>query len=355
MIQKQQFKALFQNETPLLDVRAPCEFAQGAFPYATNIALLSDEERHQVGLCYKQKGQDKAIELGHQIVSGGNKENKIKAWKEFCIANPQAFLYCFRGGMRSNLVQQWLKEEGVEIPLISGGYKQLRQYLLSVIDRPRKLIRLSGQTGVGKTELLITLDNAIDLEGLANHRGSAFGKHVSVQPTQISFENELAIELLKSDLHVPLIVEDESRYIGAINLPLPFIENMQSTPMVILTCPQSERVNRIYRDYIVLLKQEYQQFYFDEGKNKFDSSLKLALQGIQKRLGGLRYSALSVIMNEALKTESENLHKQWISQLLEHYYDPMYNYQIDKKKELTVFTGDAKEVEAYFNTLESFE
>ena len=123
------FKSLFINNIPMLDLRAPIEFTKGAFPNTSNIPLLTDSERKLIGTCYKQQGQDKAIELGHQIVQGETKSLRLLDWKNYILENPKANLYCFRGGMRSHLVQEWLHKEGVSVPLIEGGYKALRNYL----------------------------------------------------------------------------------------------------------------------------------------------------------------------------------------------------------------------------------
>jgi len=347
LINKEQFKNIFIAQTPLLDVRAPCEFSQGAFPHTTNLPLLTDEERHDVGLCYKQQGQEKAIKLGHELVSGEVKQQRIHAWKAYCLDNPNAFLYCFRGGMRSHLVQGWLKEVGVDIPLIQGGYKALRTFLLEEVAKPFDLIRISGQTGVGKTDLLLTLTNAIDLEGLANHRGSTFGRNTTVQPAQIEFENLIAVDLLKSNQEMPIIVEDEGRYIGRLNLPLEFFDTMKKSAVVLLTSSHEERVDRIYRDYVVGQRNSYIEKFPLKGEQLFEEFLISALMRIQKRLGGERYAKLSALMNQGIRESSETLHKQWINDILVYYYDPMYQYQIDNKAEKIQFTGNALEVMHY--------
>lgn len=347
-----QFDQIFCQEIPLLDVRAPIEFTQGAFPKANNIALLNDEQRHQIGLCYKQKGQDEALLLGHKLISGETKYQLIKKWKHFCQNNPNAYLYCFRGGMRSHLIQDWLQNEGVEIPLIEGGYKAMRNYLLDVFKKPLNLIRISGQTGVGKTDFLLKYQNKIDLEGLANHRGSAFGKHVTNQPSQINFENNLAIEILKNRLHkTPILVEDESRYIGSINLPHTFIDHMKNAPVCVLTCSEEQRINRIFQDYVVLQKSNYVEKYEKEGAKYFADFLQLALKKIQKRLGGVRYKYLNEIMQQALNDQSEILHKKWIGSLLKYYYDPMYHYQLEKKSNKTIFTGNKTELQEFLSSV----
>lgn len=340
------FKKLFLNQTPMLDLRAPVEFAKGAFPNTINIPLLTDSEREKVGTCYKQKGQDKAIELGHQIVSGKTKADRIQAWMEYFRQNPQAYLYCFRGGMRSHLVQQWLREQGVDVPLIKGGYKAMRNYLLDVFEQPIQMIRISGQTGIGKTDLLVTLPHSVDLEGLANHRGSAFGKSVRPQPSQINFENTLAIEILKNKNH-KLIVEDEGHYIGAISLPFPFLQQMKKSPLVLLTCPKEERIERIYQEYVARQKLDFIAANSEKGEQMFDESMTLALTKIQKRLGGVRFQKLQKVMQQALQKDSEHLHKTWIADLLEYYYDPMYDYQIEQKKELMLSSGNKEEIREF--------
>ena len=126
-------EGILLQQSPLLDVRAPIEFAKGAFPQASNLPLLNNEERHLVGTCYKQNGQDKAIELGHALVSGQTKTDRVEAWRAFCEQNPTAYLYCFRGGLRSKTSQQWLADAGIEICLIQGGYRALRQCLLGTL------------------------------------------------------------------------------------------------------------------------------------------------------------------------------------------------------------------------------
>jgi tRNA 2-selenouridine synthase len=128
------YAGLFLADTPLLDTRAPLEFARGAFPAARNLPLMSDEERAAVGSCYKQRGQDAAIALGQELVSGVIRDARITAWREFARAHPEGYLYCFRGGLRSQIVQQWLRDSGIDYPRVSGGYKAMRRFL---IDTPR--------------------------------------------------------------------------------------------------------------------------------------------------------------------------------------------------------------------------
>src|SRR5690554_2823912 len=179
------YRSLFLRGVPMMDVRAPIEFSKGAFPEVVNHPLMDDEERRKVGTCYKEQGQAAAITLGHELVNGDLKDARVAAWKAFVEANPNGYLYCFRGGLRSQLVQQWLAEAGVEYPRVIGGYKAMRRYLIDSLDeavRDCPLVLVAGMTGTGKTEVISALDNGVDLEGCAHHRGSSFGRHATPQP-----------------------------------------------------------------------------------------------------------------------------------------------------------------------------
>ena len=172
----------------LLDVRAPIEFAQGAFPAAENLPLLNDEERQHVGICYKQQGRQKALEAGHQLISGQTKQKRIEGWINFTRQHSNSYLYCFRGGLRSKISQQWLQEAGVEICRVHGGYKAMRRYLIKQLDSIPSYFEfqlVGGLTGCRKTALTKSLHHGIDLEGAAYHRGSSFGAHAVPQSSQI--------------------------------------------------------------------------------------------------------------------------------------------------------------------------
>ena len=178
---------LLADQRPFLDVRAPAEFAKGHLPNSLNLPILNDEERHQVGLTFKREGQLVATRLGHKLVSGDVKEARIALWQSYIDTHPEACVMCWRGGQRSQIAQQWLAESGYNVPRISGGYKACRQACLDILEQAagaqKPWFVLAGRTGVQKTVLLNTLDNSIDLEGLANHRGSAFGAQNSPQPS----------------------------------------------------------------------------------------------------------------------------------------------------------------------------
>lgn len=322
------FAEIFRQDRPLLDVRAPVEFAQGAFPTATNLPLLDDEQRHEVGICYKEQGSDAAEALGHKLV-GPMRDERITGWTDFIKQNPNALLYCFRGGQRSQITASWLKEAGIDIHRIDGGYKAMRQYLLSIFKDLPPITLISGKTGVGKTDLLLRYDNGVDLEGIANHRGSAFGKTRTQQPAQIDFENQLAIQILKQPGGIAL--EDESRLIGRVSLPIPLQEAMREAPILLLKDSIDNRVTRILRQYVV---EQLEEIKAPDPVSVLESEFLESLSAIQKRLGGDRYQLVSNLMKGAFddhRKGDSNGHRIWIETLLTQYYDPMYEYQLERK------------------------
>lgn len=348
------YLALFLNDTPLMDVRAPVEFARGSFPHTINAPLMDDDERHRVGIRYKEKGQQSAIELGHQLVAGDIKAERIAAWKRFAIQHPDGYLFCFRGGLRSQLTQRWLREAGIDYPLVVGGYKALRRFLIDqfeALTEQAEVRILSGRTGTGKTRVLARLPNPVDLEGLANHRGSSFGRHVTPQPSQINFENAVAIALLKAQHRHggAIYLEDEGRLIGRCALPEHLRARMASAELMILERPIEERIAIIREDYVEHMLAEYRQRDGEEaGWCNFSDYLLSALDRIRKRLGGERHRQLRSAMEAALAQQSAGGglggHDQWIRTLLEDYYDPMYDYQLTQKQGRVVVRGSAAEL-----------
>ena len=351
------YRDIFLNDLPMMDMRAPVEFTKGAFPNAISLPLMTDIERQKVGTCYKQKGQQAAIELGHQLVSGKVKAERVEAWAAFARANPNGYLYCFRGGLRSQIVQQWLADAGIDYPRVIGGYKAMRTFLIETLDSAVAecdFVIVGGMTGTGKTEVLAQLDNAVDLEQHANHRGSSFGKHATGQPGQIDFENLLAIDLLKkraAGMH-SFVLEDESRLIGSCSLPLPLHQSMQEYPLVWLEDSVEGRVERILGDYVIDLSAEFVALHgAEQGLIAFAERLQQSLRNIVKRLGGERYQRLAALMDaalaEQLRSGQVDLHRGWIEGLLGEYYDPMYAYQRESKAARIEFSGDQQAVVEY--------
>ena len=349
------YARLFLEERPMIDLRAPVEFAAGAFPNAHNLPLLTDEERHLIGIRYKQAGQEAAIELGRELLDGLPRQERTERWIEFARRHPNGVLYCFRGGMRSKISQEWIHQaSGIVYPRIKGGYKALRNFLIGEIDRSvRELqpIVIGGRTGCGKTLLIQRIPRSIDLEGLAWHRGSAFGRHVTPQPTQIDFENRLSIAMLKrrAEEGDKIVLEDESKAIGSRHLPPALYERMSLSPLVILEASLEERIRNSIDEYVTGALEEYQAHYGEEaGFDAWADYAKESLKRISRRLGGERYREMAKQLERAIdqlrKTGDPQSHEAWIANLLTNYYDPMYDYQITKKKERIVFSGDSRAV-----------
>ncbi|MGB7800876.1 tRNA 2-selenouridine(34) synthase MnmH [Buttiauxella sp.] len=352
----QHYEHLLRADIPLIDVRAPVEFIQGAMPAALNFPLMSDDERTAVGTCYKQHGQQAAIVLGHSLVHGEIREARLQKWLEQCRQNPQGYLCCARGGLRSHLVQQWLREAGVDYPLVEGGYKALRHFAMDVIESRAQwpMVLVSGNTGGGKTILIRSLPTGVDLEGLAHHRGSSFGRTIVEQPSQASFENSLAVTLLKKSdgPQVKWVVEDEGRMIGSRHIPECLRDQMLRSPIVVIDEPFEQRLERLKTEYFQQMSEAFLSVHDeDTAWLYYGEYLHHGLYAIRRRLGMERFAQFTTLLDEALelqrKTGSVDGHLAWLSPLLEEYYDPMYRYQLSKKADNIVFRGDYQQVEAW--------
>jgi len=349
------FNDLFLRNISFLDVRAEAEFVKGCMPHAINLPILNNHERHLVGTCYKQRGQQAAIQLGHELVGGELKASRVQQWCEHVVKKPNTHVYCWRGGMRSRLAQQWMSEAGVDVPLIEGGYKALRRSLVAIIDNAARnvpMIRIGGKTGVAKTLLIDEINCSIDLEKYASHRGSSFGRMVNQQPSQSNFEHMLAVNLLRKTRYTSnkktLFVEDESCSIGVIGIPAKFYEAMRLSPLAVVEMPLEFRVQRVLKEYIIDMLAAYEAEDIENGFENFSNYLIESLLRIQKRLGLERHRHANELLAKALKmqlsTGDVQAHEAWITLILTEYYDPMYAYQIKKNNTSVVFRGSYAEV-----------
>ncbi len=356
MLSAQNIRQLLANETPIIDVRAPIEFNQGAMPNAINLPLMNNEERAAVGTCYKQHGSEKAVELGHQLVKGEIKAHRVAAWREACERFPSGFICCARGGMRSHIVQKWLAEIGIDYPLIEGGYKALRQATIEMTHElvQRPIILIGGCTGNGKTTLVRSLPEGIDLEGFAHHRGSSFGRTVEAQFAQATFENYLAVDMLKkSPYHSRWVLEDEGRAIGANGLPESLRIQMATARLVVVDDPFERRMARLKEEYFDRMTHDFIEAYGEEkGWQEYSDYLHHGLYAIRRRLGAQRAAELTQLLDNALAAQkmsaNTEVHFSWLSPLLKEYYDPMYRYQLSKKQDKIIYTGSYEEVEQWF-------
>ena len=283
----------------LIDVRSPAEFEHAHIPHALNLPLFDNEERALIGTTYKKQSREAAIKAGLPLF--GTKMltmiETVEAWikdrqKENDLTKPTIYVHCWRGGMRSAAVAWLLDLYGYKVIQLTGGYKAYRNWVLAQFTIPYSLKVLGGYTGSGKTEILHALQeknySVIDLEGLAHHKGSAYGAIGQLpQPSQEMFENIVAEKLLEVNKKQKSIwIEDESQRIGTVLIPTPLFHLMRNSTCYFMTIPFEQRLN-----FIV------------EGYGSFDQkSLIDATMRIQKRLGGLETkTAVDFITAGALK------------------------------------------------------
>jgi len=320
-----------------IDLRSENEFHKGTIPDSVNIPILSNDEFENVGKEYKNKGQEAAINLGLQLVKGDLKKKRIDAWKNHLNNNPGCFIFCYRGGLRSKIAKEWIEKENIIVQRISGGYKNFRSNIIDEhVDTKyynKKWMIIGGLTGSGKTNLLNQFKEGIDLENIANHRGSAFGKNISPQSSQANFENELTLKYINHS-YSNILLEDESRSIGRVTLPGTWYEKMQSSKLVVLKVSTDERVNNILDEYVLQVLKK------SNNVQELLNQYLFSLEKIKKRLGDKVFKEISDLMIRAFKRDNLESHKKWISKLLIGYYDPMYNYKLKLRKEYVVHIGD---------------
>jgi len=297
----------------IIDVRTPQEFEQGRIPGAINIPLFDDEERAIVGTLYKQEGKQQAILKGLEIV--GPKMANIVRLAQSASKDNTVFIHCWRGGMRSGSVAWLLELYGMNVVVLKGGYKAFRNYVLNSFDRPIEIMILGGKTGSGKTHVLHQLKQKgaqiIDLEKLANHKGSAFGAiGEEPQPSQEQFENELALQLNTLLLSKKVWLEDESKLIGKKCIPPALWSRMRVAPVIYIDVSFEKRVKNLIDDYGKFPKEQLQE-----------SILK-----ISKRLGPEQTKiSIEALNNNDLKTVCEICLK---------YYDKTYEHGLHDREKL---------------------
>jgi tRNA 2-selenouridine synthase len=354
------YREIFLGDRPMIDTRAPGEFSKGAFPSATNLPLMTDRERQQVGTAYKKTGRAAAIELGEKLVNGAIREERVEGWCAFARQHPEGVIYCYRGGLRSQTAQGWMHEAGVDYPFVAGGYKAMRQFLLRELDdlcNAMDTVLISGKTGSGKTRVIEALSRAVDLEGIAKHRGSTFGQLLDPQPSQVDFENSVIIALMKlmATEQRPVFLEDESRLIGRNFIPPTLQIVMRAAPIIVVEEPLERRVEVVVEDYILDLGRRFAERHGEFGPTRHRDKLLADLGKIHKRLGGARHAKTAALLNQAFEQQWLNgdltQHREWIELLLLGYYDPMYEYQLDKRAGEVLFRGSREEAIAFARSL----
>ena len=318
------------QELPVIDVRSPGEYDHAHFPCAFNIPLFTDEQRAIIGTAYKKQSRQVAVNYGLGFFSERMKTipgeieniiNRRRQESEFPSLHAEnkkmgILIYCWRGGMRSGAVAWLMSLYGDKIYTLNGGYKAFRRWALAQFEKKYSLRVLGGYTGSGKTDILKELKKngktIIDLEDLANHKGSAFGSlGEQPQPSHEMFENKLALQLWEVNKcnaqNHEIWIEDESVHIGTVGIPKVFWQQMQDSPLYFIDIPFCERVGYIEKTYSI----------FDK-RNLIDCTLK-----IQKRLGGLN-------TKNAIQFFSENNFREAFSILIE-YYDKMYSKSLNNR------------------------
>lgn len=315
---------------PVLDVRSPGEYQHARYPGAFSLPLFSDAERKVVGTIYKQESRKKAIRtglayFGKKMVQMVDEAEHIT--HQYYTGKPETehavIVHCWRGGMRSAGVAWLLDLYGFKLYTLVGGYKVFRKWVLQQFEQQYPLHVIGGYTGSGKTEVLQQLKAkgaiTIDLEGLASHKGSAFGNiGLPAQPSQEMFENMLALALHAAMQRIDnnkamlrhIFIEDESQRIGDVNLPAQLYQQKQNSPVYFLDIPFEARLEHITKEY-----------------GTFDNERLLnAIIRIKKRLGGLETkTAVNALLEGDIKSCFAVLLK---------YYDKWYGKSLGLKPNL---------------------
>jgi tRNA 2-selenouridine synthase len=322
------------SSIPIIDVRSPGEYNKGHIPGSFNIPLFNDEERVEVGTKYKKEGRGKAILTGLNLI-GPSMADKLS--KALTLArNNKLLVHCWRGGMRSESMAWLFSLGGIETEVLEGGYKSYRNYVLHKLSGPYRMIVLGGLTGSGKTLILKYLktdgNNVIDLEGLANHKGSAFGAlGQSHQPSSEYYSNILFDEWKKSDFNKEIWVEDESKSIGSIFVPDQIYDKMQNSPVIAIIMNIKKRIPRLIEEYSIYPKEK----------------LIASVQRISKRLGGDKTrDAIEAIENDDFEKAIE---------ITLAYYDKAYMYGLKKRPERQVYLLETDTNDVEENSLKVLE
>jgi tRNA 2-selenouridine synthase len=300
-----------RNQLPVAGVRSEGEFQTGHIRNAINIPLLNNAERIAVGTDYKQKGQLEAIKTGFRLV--GPRLPEIINAAEKAAADNEVIVHCWRGGMRSSNFCQFVGMAKIKTHQLKGGYKAYRQVALESFKSPFKFRIIGGCTGSGKSEILRALaakgEQILDLEMLANHKGSAFGGLMQpAQPTTEQFQNDLFEEIIKLDITKPIWIEDESIGIGRIFLPNDLWETMGTSPVVEVELDKENRIQRLVNEYGHADRGEFLQ----------------AMERITKKLGPQHFKTAKEKLLEGDMTST--------IEILLTYYDKAYLNGLERKK-----------------------
>jgi tRNA 2-selenouridine synthase len=296
----------------LVDARTPEEFAEATIPGAINVPIFSNAERVEVGTLYKQQGKQVARRVGIRLVSPKIPELIEQVESTWQQGSGPVIVFCWRGGMRSKALTSFLNLAGIPARQLLGGHKRFRTLVCDFFERGKwgRLLVLRGMTGVGKTRLLKQLADEgypiIDLEGLAGHRGSAFGAlGLPPQPRQKRFEADLWDELRKIPAGAYALTEGESRHIGRLQLPARVYAALQLEKSLWINASIDYRTQVILEEYPVL----------DELREAFVSPINV----LKRRLGGEAVAQMLALLEQGRWDEL-------VRKLMLLYYDPLYDH-----------------------------
>jgi len=315
----EEFLPLTQTQL-VLDVRSPGEYEHAHIPNAISLPLFTDEERKVIGTAYKQESRERAIKIGLECF-GKNMLSMVERVEELLkekkSSSREVGVHCWRGGMRSSAVAWLLDLYGFKVYLLAGGYKMYRRWVLQQFEQQYNLGIIGGYTGSNKTgiihELQKTNEQVIDLEGLANHKGSAFGNLENAkQPSQEQFENLLATQLYHCSSQngdKKIWLENESQRIGLLNIPQSFFKLFNAQSVYFIDVPFEERLKNLVQLY----------------GNYSKESLINAIMRITKKLGGLEAkTAINFLLDDDIYS---------CFSLLLKYYDKLYLKTAEKRKQ----------------------
>lgn len=337
--------ALKLEDKIFIDVRSPLEFAEGTIPNAINIPILDNDERAVVGTIYKEKGSEDAKIKGVEYVSSKlySIYNEINSLAK---RNKHIIIFCWRGGLRSGTVSNFLGSLGINVYQLEGGYKQYRKRVIEYFDKVHlnhSFIVLHGYTGVGKTEILQKLKEAnvpiLNLEELTKNSGSVFGKlgYINEKPVTQKMFDALAFETLRQSNNKYIVVESEGQRLGSITLPEGLFNSISNGVQILLKTSIDNRVDRLVNDYVNKIPDG-------------DALLEQAIYNLKKRLG----------------LEKVNQYIEWIKHkdyakvardLIIVYYDPLYVYSIKKYDYLMEidYTNIAEAIDKIFKLYHNLE
>lgn len=337
MVNKITVQAAFKLKDALfIDARTPKEYEEDHLLGAVNVPLLSDEERHEIGLIYKQQSREKAIEKGLELFPTKIPSiyTAVKDHK-----NKTLIVYCARGGMRSNIIASLLESVGFKVLQLEEGYKSFRHYLLDQLNNFKlkpEIICLYGLTCSGKTDLLKKLPNALNLEELAQHRGSLYGAIGLTPNSQKKFENLLLDRLKQLNGEKYIFIEGESRKLGNVEIPSFLFKAMKKGINVLITRSTAKRV------------QEAVKEYFSSPEN---------IEKIKEITPQLKKNIRRENKEEIVKLITEKKYEAAVTILLEKYYDPLYAHTLKQQEYAFTITNDdvEKAAEELTNKLKEYD